>query len=91
MKMNAHIDYKVTNERYCLKGQLRTTNFVFVRALYEGQKGAKFACQCQGQPTVMSRNAMSPMWKNIYSCYLMHCIIQQIKGRHTNLHHNLQI
>ena len=45
MQMNVHIDYKVTNERYCLKGQLRTTNFVFVRALYEGQKGAKFACQ----------------------------------------------
>ena len=91
MQMNVHIGYKVSNERYCLKVQLRTTNFVFVRALYEGQKGAKFACQCQRQPTVMSRNAMSPMWKNIHSCYLMHCIIQQIKGRHTNLHHNLQI
>ena len=31
------------------------------------------------------------MWKNIYSCYLMNCLVQRIKSRHRNFHLNLQI
>ena len=74
-----------------MRGLYFTVCDTFVWVPYEGSVGAKFACQCRRLPKVISRNAMSPMWKNIYSCYLMYYLVQQIKDRHRNLHLNLQV